>query len=213
MEFFDVLHCTGAKTGERISRDEAHRSGTWHGAFHCLIIYERGGKRYALFQKRSALKKIAPGKFDVSVGGHYSSGEIVAAIAGSREIAEELGLEVRFSDLHPLGRRVFVYCFTPGVTEYEFQDVFLLHKQITQEEIKLQQEEVDGLLEMELEAGIALFSGRVSCVECSLRIAADVAKPYVISADQFVPCLDNYYCKLLLLADRYFQGERTQLFI
>jgi len=35
----------------------------------------------------------------------------------------------------------------------------------------------------------------------------------VIRAEEFVPCLDNYYLKLLLLARRYFQGERKLLVI
>ncbi|MCK9419088.1 MAG: hypothetical protein M0R70_06895 [Nitrospirae bacterium] len=61
MEYFDVLDCTGRKTGEIISRDEAHRIGAWHGAFHCLIISLQDGGGQALFQKRSAQKKIAPG--------------------------------------------------------------------------------------------------------------------------------------------------------
>ncbi len=129
METFDILDCRGGKTGEIIERDEAHRTGAWHGAFHCLIISERGGQGYALFQKRSLTKKIAPGMFDVSVGGHYAAGED-AKVAGPREIREELGLDVRFDELIPVGRRVFVYCFTPGIKEYEFQDIFLLPRDV-----------------------------------------------------------------------------------
>ena len=154
------MDCKGLKTGEVIARDEAHRTGAWHGAFHCLIIGQRQGRGYALFQKRSTTKKIAPGKFDVSVGGHYASGED-AGVAGPREIKEELGLEVSFSDLVPLGRRVFVYGFTPGVREYEFQDMFLLPRTISARDLTLQREELDGVIEMDVEAGIALFSGRM----------------------------------------------------
>jgi len=84
-EHFDVLDCAGRKTGRTIPRDDAHRTGVWHGAFHGLIVYERNNRKHALFQKRSANKKIAPGKFDVSVGGHYASGED-AKTAGPREI-------------------------------------------------------------------------------------------------------------------------------
>src|SRR5512143_1190983 len=94
IETFDILDCRGRRTGEIIERGEAHRTGAWHGAFHCLVISERGGQGYALFQKRSLTKKIAPGKFDVSVGGHYTTGED-ASVAGPREIREELGLDVR----------------------------------------------------------------------------------------------------------------------
>jgi isopentenyldiphosphate isomerase len=211
MESFDVLDCTGAKTGEAISRDDAHRTGTWHGAFHCLVLYEREGGRYVLFQKRSAEKKTAPEKYDVSVGGHYSIGEEGLA-AGPREIREELGLEVKFSELIPLGRRVFVYCFSPGITEYEFQDVFLLPRMVGARDLKLQKEEVEAVLEMEVADGIRLFSGQVGKVPCPLFGPAGV-RQILVTAAEFVPCLDNYYLKLLLLAQRYFNGEREFLVI
>jgi len=211
-ELFDVLDGTGAKTGEVISRDEAHRSGAWHGAFHCLIISSQDGRGRALFQKRSARKKIAPNKYDVSVGGHYAVGED-AKTAGPREIREELGLEVRFADLLPLGRRIFVYCFDPGVREYEFQDVFMLERDIRVAGLNLQREELDGVVQMELEQGISLFSGKTPFVEMMLIRPDGKDEPVRVSMDDFVPCLDNYYLKLLLLARRYFSGERELLVI
>jgi isopentenyldiphosphate isomerase len=212
MEKFDLLDCAGRKTGELISRDDAHRSGAWHGAFHCLIVYMRDGRGRVLFQKRSVRKKIAPQKLDVSVGGHYSAGED-ARTAGPREIREELGLDVRFEDLLPLGRRIFVYCFDPGIREYEFQDVFLLHRQINPADMSLQKEEVEALLEMEVDQGAGLLSGEVPRIECSTYASSGSAGKAVITADMFVPCLDSYYLKLLLLAARYLRGERSRLVI
>lgn len=213
MEQFDELDCRGVKTGNLVSRDEAHSTGTWHGAFHCLLVYERGGRGYTLFQKRSSRKKIAPGRFDVSVGGHYAAGED-AACAGPREIREELGLDVPFKELTGIGRRIFAYCFTPDVTEYEFQDVFLLQKQVSPGDLTLQAEEIDGVMEMEVDAGISFFSGQIAGTECSYYgRGSSVPLPHTVSRDQFVPCLDNYYLKLLLLARRYLRGERELLFI
>jgi len=211
-ETFDILDCTGGKTGQVIGRDEAHRTGTWHGAFHCLILSLRDGRGYALFQKRAAQKKIAPNMFDVSVGGHYATGED-ARIAGPREIREELGLAVRFSDLLPLGRRVFVYCFTPGVLEYEFQDVFILERDIRVEGLSLQREELEGAVQIDVERGIALFSGKIPFIETMLIRPDGNSEPTRLTKDDFVPSHDNYYLKLLLLAIRYFSGERELLLI
>jgi len=211
-EVFDVLDCNGAATGERIARSDAHRLGVWHGAFHCLIIYERDNRRYALFQQRSSLKKIASRKFDVSVGGHYASGED-ARTAGLRETREELGLDVRYADLVPLGRRVFVYCFTPGIVEHEFQDVFLLERRIQPEELALQREEVDGVLEMDVEEGILLLSGKTDQAGGLFFGNGSLPRQVIVARDEFVPCLDNYYLKLLLIARSYFAGERDLLVI
>lgn len=200
------------KTGEVITRDEAHRTGVWHGAFHCFILSTRDSRGQALFQKRSARKKIAPNKFDVSVGGHYAAGED-AQDAGPREIREELGLDVLFTDLLPLGRRVFVYCFDSGVREYEFQDVFMLVRDIRPDALVLQREEVDAVLEMDLEQGVALFSGERTVAECLLYRSGAPGERVRVSAEDFVPCIDNYYLKLLLLAQRHMNGERRHFVI
>jgi isopentenyldiphosphate isomerase len=211
-EIFDVLDCTGNKTGKVIARDDAHEIGEWHGAFHCLLLNGANGSGFVLFQKRSATKQIAPGKFDVSVGGHYASGED-AKTAGPREIREELGLDARYSELIPVGRRVFVYCFTHGVTELEFQDVFLLDRDIRPGELELQQEELDGVIMMDVASGIELFSGRMPFIQSELYKSDGSRETVTVHVDDFVPCVDNYYLKLLLLARRYFNGERELLVI
>lgn len=209
-EQFDVLDCTGRKTGGRIGRDEAHAAGVWHGAFHCLIIYAGEGRDHALFQKRSREKKIAPGLYDISVGGHYAAGED-AETAGPREIREELGIDIPFRALVPVGRRVFVYCFTPGVVEYEFQDVFLLPLAARPGRLALQADEVDSVLDLAVDEAIELFAGRAAAARGISTGQTGVAGPASVAAADFVPCIDRYYLKLLLLAKRYFSGERDIL--
>jgi len=213
LEYFDRLDSTGKKTDTVITRDEAHRTGAWHGAFHCLIIYQQDGVATALFQRRSLKKKVAPGKLDVSVGGHYTSGED-ARTAGPREIREELGLDIRFEQLVPVGRRVCVYGFTPGVREYEFQDVFLLPYPLNVQDLILQKEEVDGVFSLDIDSGIKLFSGKEPHVAgMFFRGEGSPAEPLRTSSSDFVSCLDNYYLKILLLARKYLSGERELLVI
>lgn len=210
-ELFDVLDCAGRKTGATIAREDAHRTGVWHGAFHCLLVYERDRKPCALFQKRSLKKLIAAGKFDVSVGGHYVAGED-AASAGPREIREELGLTVPFGELVPVGRRVFVYGFSPGITEYELQDVFLYPRTNGFRDLVLQDDEVDAVIELDVDTGVRLFSGAISNAVAML-VSPGYGSAVVVTADDFVPSLDHYYLKLLLLARRYLNGERDLLVI
>ncbi len=211
-ELLDILDGTAKKTGETITRDEAHLSGTWHGAFHCLILSERQGRGYAIFQKRSHEKLIAPDRYDVSVGGHYTAGEGPES-AGPREIREELGLDVKFGDLVPLGKRVFVYCFTPGIREHEFQDVYLLRRDVNPGELTLQRGEVDAVLELDIDRGIELHSGRKSMVGGTLFRPGNPAEAVAVSARDFVPSVENYYLKLILLAKRYLKGEREGLVV
>lgn len=210
-ELLDILDCTGRKTGAVMPRDEVHHVGAWHAAFHCLIVFQRDGVGCVLFQRRAEEKLIAPGRFDVSVGGHYAAGES-AETAAPREIKEELGIDVRFGDLFPIGRRVFVYCFTPGVLEYEFQDIFLLPIHVRPEGLVLQHGEVDAVLEMEISNGIALFSGRSAGASARLFGRNGMAE-IEVRTDDFVQNPDNYYLKLLLIAGRYLMGRREDLVI
>jgi len=99
------------------------------------------------------------------------------------------------------------------VIEYEFQDVFMLVRDMRPDAFVLQQEEVDGVLEMDLAQGVGLFAGEVRTIECSLYRNNTAPERVAVSAEDFVPCLDNYYLKLLLLARRYFRGERKLLII
>lgn len=212
MEQFDVLDCTGRKTGALIERDRAHATGTWHGSFHCLITYPRKGRPVVLFQRRSLEKKIAPGAYDVSVGGHYSAGE-GPELAGPREISEELGLNVSFASLLPLGKRIFVHCFTQSVQEYEFQDVFLLPLDRPPTDLALQPGEVDGALEMDVEDGLRLFSRSISALDCAVLEPDGTRKRALVREVDFVPCLDRYYLKLLQIVARHARGERSGLAI
>lgn len=211
-ELLDVLDGTGKKTGTTVERDEAHRDGTWHGAFHCVILFKRQGRGHILFQKRSHEKLIAPDRYDVSVGGHYASGE-GPRTAGPREIREELGLEAEFDDLFPLGKRVFVYCHTPGIREHEFQDVFLLRRDVRPGDLALQQGEVDAVLDLEIDRGIELHAGKKSMVGGTLYRPGLPAEAVTVSARDFVPCVDNYFLKLLHIAKRYLKGEREGLVV
>jgi len=150
--------------------------------------------------------------FDVSVGGHYAAGED-AREAGPREITEELGLNSNFRELVPLGRRIFVHCFSSGSKECEFQDVFLLPRDLELNQLKLQKEELDGALQVDIEEGIKLFSGREREIKAPFIDLSGRISQVRVSADEFVPCLDRYYLKLLLLAKKYSKGPREPLAI
>jgi hypothetical protein len=81
------------------------------------------------------------------------------------------------------------------------------------ESLSLQHEEVDGILAMDVEQGIDLFSGRARSALGVLHQTTPSAKSVSVSVGDFVPCPDNYYLKLLLLAQRYLRGESELLII
>ena len=102
--------------GQAVRRGEAH-GGSFapHLAVH--IIVERPDGRL-LLQKRSTKKRIQPGRWDTSVGGHVNAREDVAS-AARRELEEELGI----TGIEP--ERIYQYLWRSKV-ECEFVNTFLI---------------------------------------------------------------------------------------
>ena len=88
-EWFDIITPEG-RVLTRAPRTVCHRGpGLLHPVVH---LHVTDGKGRLYLQKRSRKKKIQPGKWDTSVGGHVDAGEKVDA-ALARESREELGIE------------------------------------------------------------------------------------------------------------------------
>ena len=88
-EILEIVDEEGRVIG-RARRGECHSDPRLlHRAVH-LFVFDREGRVF--LQKRSLSKRIQPGRWDASVGGHVDPGEEPEQ-AILREAAEELGLE------------------------------------------------------------------------------------------------------------------------
>ncbi|EIK0269991.1 TPA: NUDIX domain-containing protein [Staphylococcus pseudintermedius] len=76
-----------------MNRADVHKYSEWHETFQCIFTT----KEYILLQERSALLSDYPGLLDVTVGGHIQSDENISD--GTREIKEEMGLNIDFNRL------------------------------------------------------------------------------------------------------------------
>ncbi|WNS73556.1 NUDIX domain-containing protein [Bacillus sp. DTU_2020_1000418_1_SI_GHA_SEK_038] len=130
------------------SREEVHRAGYWHETFHCWFISEEDGVHYIYLQKRSALKKDYPDLLDITAAGHILAQETIQD--GVREIKEELGIDVTFNELVPLG--IIEYSHTRNeFIDNEISHVFLYKSQFSINEYILQKEEVAGIVKAEFQ--------------------------------------------------------------
>lgn len=138
-EMIDILdETTGQKTGKSIPKDEAHRTGEWHGSIHVLIVDNQREK--TLLQKRCANKKLYPNIWDIAVGGHISAGED-ALLSAQRELKEELGLNSNSYDIKYI-ETIKEKLNNNGVISNEFVSIFIVYSDIDINDIKLQVEEV-----------------------------------------------------------------------
>jgi isopentenyldiphosphate isomerase len=94
-EWFDIVTPEGKVVG-KAPRGLCHGNpDLLHPVVHVHVFNSNGD---LWLQKRSKNKKIQPGKWDTSVGGHVSSGEKINE-ALMREVKEELGIDILPNEL------------------------------------------------------------------------------------------------------------------
>lgn len=154
-EPLDVLDAAGNPTGTVKARGQVHLDGDWHRALHIWVVR---GDDMVLLQRRALGKDLEPGKLDVSVGGHYRSGELF--IDALREAEEELGLVLRPGQVEYLttvrSERHYPQ-LNPPVTDREFQEVYVVRDARPLHDYRLPQNEVDTVYELPIDKAITLF--------------------------------------------------------
>jgi len=185
-------------------RAAVHRDGDWHRTFHCWVIYRGADNRdYIVMQKRGPDKDIYPNLLDITAAGHYGAGETQAD--GVREIREEIGLEVDFSDLISVGLRLGVTRFN-GLIDREFNDVFFLIHDAPLSAYRIQEEEVSGLVAIAIDDGLALFAGEREVITGeAVGLGATVIE---MRLEDFIVSQDRYTYRVLTLAKHCLDGDK-----
>lgn len=205
-EMIDVFDGNYTKIGV-LERDVAHTQGLWHQTFHCWIVGERNDYRFVVLQHRSAAKKNYPNLLDITAAGHLEAGE--NPLDGIRELKEELGVSINPSHLKRLGIKHDISDEPGGVRNREFAHVFLLHDNRELDAYTLQEDEVAGLVEVEINNGLALFSGEVESIQCNAtQVENGQLKTFsrLVSKSDLIPRVDNYYLKIFIMAKLMFEG-------
>lgn len=198
-------------------KKDAHARGLWHRTFSALMVSPAA--------RTVTLQKKAPGRAgfdrpdyaDFSVGGHYEAGEDIPA--GVREAREELGLRtLDYSDFVPLGVRQTAVTLAPDRIEREFQHWHLLPYDAPLDTIPLDDAEVSGLVELDLDDALALASGGIqqaSSLYLTREGDARSVSPGVLTGADLIPgylAIDRLYVRLFVAASRYIHGEREHLY-
>jgi len=140
-ELIDILDSEGNFTGKSCLKSVAHQNGYFHATVH-VWLYTKDEK--ILLQKRAPTKKVFPNLWDISVAGHIGSGEQIVD-AALREIYEEIGLELKASDLTKIGTRKHEVSHANGIQDNEFHHVFIAELKVPVDQLTVQEEEVAGL--------------------------------------------------------------------
>jgi len=217
-EYIDIYDGMGRPTGEVRSKLVVHKEGLWHRSFHCWFIFRNeSGEDLLILQKRSHFKKAWPNKMDITAAGHYIQSEGIEG--GLREIREELGINIIQEKLIYLGIRVCVEEFEQTSINHEYQDVYFYIENRPLDKYKISKEEVTGLALVSIDECLRLFSGEIDELsangyEVDLNVKTDNvmrSTSYIITRDSFIPTLDNYNYKIMILAKRALNKEKHLL--
>lgn len=182
------------------TREEVHRIGHWHEAFHCWFVSKEDGVDYIYLQLRSDMKKDYPNLYDITAAGHLVAHETVKD--GVREIKEEIGIGVSFDELVPLG--IIQYHVTKeNFIDKELANVFLYECDKTFDEFTLQEEEVSGIVKVKFADFYDLWLGekeeiRMKGFEVN-KEGSMVLIDKTIGRSEFVPHETSFYKNVVKL--------------
>ena len=132
VEYWDIYDKFGHKTGRTRASDSAFDKDEFHLVVHVCIFNAKGE---LLIQKRQPWKKRWPNLWDVSAAGRALAGEN-SAEAAERETYEEIGLKIDLSEERPY----LTVHFESG-----FDDIFLIEREVSVDQLTLQKEEVQAI--------------------------------------------------------------------
>jgi isopentenyldiphosphate isomerase/ribosomal protein S18 acetylase RimI-like enzyme len=132
-ELFDILDVDGNPTGRTKPRGVPFEEGEYRRVVHIVILSDDGKM---LIQQRQFFKSGWAGMWDVTVGGSASTGEN-GRVAAQRELKEEIGLDLDFTNVRP----IITLAFDRG-----FDDFFVFKKNVDINTLKLQPEEVRDVM-------------------------------------------------------------------
>lgn len=187
----------------------------WHQVFTCIIINSKNNKVF--FQKKTPHKYEfdRPDYIDITVGGHLVAGEKIED--GIREIKEETGFDLKFSDLISLGVRQNTFSAKNKYYAYEYQHIFLSDINCKLEDFKIDEEEVNGFLEVDIDELIQLllkFKNTIQSNYCYLKKGELAIQIYELSRKDIIPSYlkgDLVLLRIAIAAKRYCKGEQQNL--
>ncbi|MBS6106311.1 NUDIX domain-containing protein [Anaerococcus sp.] len=163
-EIMDLYDRNRQITKNTYIRGSAQPKGFFRLVVHVCIFNSKGE---LLIQQRTLNKKM-PGLWDVTCGGAVSTKEL-SSQGAQRELSEELGINIDFTNIRPS----LTANFAQG-----FDDFYILHRDIDLDDLVLQKEEVADARWENLDGVLALRRANkfVGYKESFIRFLFDLSR-------------------------------------
>lgn len=185
------------------TRHDVHQQGLWHETFHCWLISIENHRQYIYFQLRSKDKLDYPNLLDITAAGHLLANETVHD--GIRELNEELGIDIGFEQLIPIGK-VSYTMLNGHKIDNEIANLFLHIYEGDMNNFNLQIEEVSGIVKIDYQLFKSFWNNEVTQIEAEgFEIVDGLRIPIskILSKDDFVEHGDHYFDVVLPQIQKY----------
>ena len=159
---------------------------------------------------RSPTSSLAPSKFDITAGGHYSAGEEL--FDGLREVREELGREYSNKQVTYIGRRLNVSPDINGNMRNNIVDISLILDNTPIQDYTLEKQEVYGVCACPVDKLIQAHGDNSFSFDVILYTGDGKTETIKVSQDAFPYNWDNYHYKVALLVKRFLEEDKTILY-
>lgn len=176
-------------TGLTLTAAEAIDKGYWLGAAN-VWLYTREPVPEIIYHLRPMNVLYAPGKLDVAGAGYYSAGE--RGLDGLRELEEELGVRLARDKVEFFNRRLNVGRDQKGRERKSVINVYIAEYNGRLEDMKLQEEEVEAVVQVELQPLLQVFAGKLDAYAAQGINDQGEAFEYQVTAESFPYNYDNY---------------------
>ncbi len=140
-EYIDIVTKEGLPTGKSALKSEIHLKGYFHNTAH-VWLYTKQGE--ILLAQRADSKSICPLLWDVSVAGHVDASETIEH-AATREVKEEIGLDLIENNLHKIGVSECFQSYPNGIVDNEFHHTFISELNVEIKDLSLDKNEVEDV--------------------------------------------------------------------
>lgn len=207
-ELIDIVDTINIIVGKEM-KSVAHKNGLWHRTASFLVV-DVDTKR-VVFQNKSKSHTHEVDKEDFFVklnGGHLRAGEGIQDCV--RELKEELGLEVKYEEMIPVGINQTAIDISEDYLLREFTYYFIVPVSNLKEKLVFTDDEVDSVIWVDPYESIEMILGRRSETVAEVYDIKS-SSSMVLTASNFRNFTDdNLYLRLFLVVKRYLDGEAKE---
>jgi hypothetical protein len=206
----DVLRLPDFKPSGVVKlRSQTLKDGDWVRIFN-LWVLSRQPVPSIIYQQRGPNVVWAPNMLDITVGGHYTTGE--SGLDGIREAEEELGKTYNPARAVYVGQKMHVGEVNERGQKKNIMEIYIIEDDSPLASYKLDPNEVYAICSCPIAELLKVHHDQTYAFQAKAMKHDGTMFDMTVTQKSFPWNWDNYHYKIARLAERYFQGDQDLLY-